>query len=775
MSGKKAAQKRKAPVRRSKSPKARLGFGGWLKRIFKWGLISGLVLGVLAVIVIFVAYQRTEIPDPNKAFQTQTTNVYYDNGKSKVGTFAQQNRESISYDEMPTCMKEGVVAAENRSFWTDRGLDPKGILRAAFSNAQSGQITGGASTITQQYVKVLYLNQERTYQRKIKEAFLSIKLHRSMSKQEILEGYLNTIYFGRGAYGIEAASQAFFSKPASKLKLSQCAVLSAVINNPSRMEPERVDDTGVNTRLLQRYRYILNGMVDMGHVTAAEAAEASAALPKMPKRKQSSAKGGQKGHMLTLVEDELNALGFTDQEITGGGLQVTTTFNKDAMANAAAAVREVAPTTARDGSKITDKQLHAAVASVEPGTGKLIGFYGGQDFLKSELNWAVQGGMVGSTMKPFTTAAALEAGFSIRDTFDGNSPYTFPGSTLQVRNSGQNAGIANGKSYGSAVNGILAMEQSINTAFVDMTNSIPDGTEKVYELARAAGIPGQEAQQKFPGIPATSGDFYPEDTLITLGKAQISPINMANAYATIAAGGLRADVHVVTKVVDRTGEVRYQHRNNTTRVMDEDVAADVSYTLQRTVTNGTGAKARALGRPAAGKTGTATAPRCGTCSDTHVSSAWFVGYTPEISTAVMYVRGKGREALDGWMPSYYGSEYPARTWLAMMTPTVAGTEITQFPAPAYVDGEAPKTGHEPSRAEAPAAPKPSKKPKPTKSPSARPTTTAPVPSPTQTPTQAPVDPEPSVTPVDPPSTAPVDPPTTAAPVDPPTSTAPPVP
>jgi membrane peptidoglycan carboxypeptidase len=706
---------------------------GRLLWLLKWGLLSGLLLLVLLVVVLVVAYQRTSIPKANEAFQTQTTNIYYAGGKSKIGQFAVQNRESIPYDQMPECMKQGVVDAENRSFWTDKGIDPKGIIRAAFSNAKSGQTQQGASTITQQYVKILYLNQERTYTRKVKEAFLSLKLQRTLSKREILEGYLNTIYFGRGAYGVQAAAHAYFDKPAAKLDLKQCAVLSAVLNNPSALDPANGDDNA--QALLQRYRYVLRSMADAHDISDAEAADASAALPKFPEPKQSSAKGGQRGHMLTLVQNELHQLGFTDEEINGGGLRVTTTFNKEAMANTEEAVKEAAPTQAKDGSKITDKKLHVGVASVQPGTGALVAFYGGQDFLKSQLNWAVQRGMVGSTMKPFTLATALENGFSLKDTFDGNSPYELPGTDHQVHNEGEQSGQPDGFSYGSHITALKALEESVNTAFVDMQLAIPGRAKAVYETAKKLGVPPAKPEQDFPGIPMTSNpDFSPENGLLTLGNSRISPINMANAYATIANGGERANVHVVTKVVDRTGAVRYQWKAHTERAVDEDIAADTSYAMQEVVKSGTGRAALALGRPAAGKTGTATN------DDGDVSSSWFVGYTPQLATAVMYVRGDGDDKLDGWMPSYFGADYPTDTWLAVMERDLAGQEVVDFPPPAWVDGDAPSTGHAPVPTRAPAPPKP----KPTKKPSKpKPTKTAP-PAPTQQPTtQAPVPPPPT--------------------------------
>ena len=207
-----------------------------LLTVLKWLLIVGLVVTLTGIGAFYYAYTQTTIPNPNADFQTETTKVYYADGKTELGQFATQNRESIAYSEMPDNIKQAVVAAEDQSFWTNQGIDPKGILRAAFSNAR-GNSTQGASTITQQYVKILYLTQERSLQRKAKEAFLSLKLQREQSKQEILEGYLNTIYFGRGAYGIQAAAMAYFDVPAKDLNLKQAAVLASVLNDPNDLDP----------------------------------------------------------------------------------------------------------------------------------------------------------------------------------------------------------------------------------------------------------------------------------------------------------------------------------------------------------------------------------------------------------------------------------------------------------------------------------------------------------------------------------------------------------
>lgn len=722
------------------------------KKAAKWTAIVSLVLALMGVGAFAVLYNTIEVPNPNADFKTETSFIYYNNGEDEIGRFAIQDRDSIPLGEMPQTLKDAVIAAENRTFWTDSGIDPKGILRAAFSNAQ-GNSTQGASTITQQYVKILYLTQERSLTRKVKEAILSLKLQRQQTKSQILEGYLNTIYFGRGAYGVQAAAQAYFDKPAKDLSLQQSAVLASVLNNPTSFDPANGKDA--KEALKGRYQFVLDGMAELDFIDADEAEQARENLPKFPQLDAESTYGGQRGHALKLVRDELNRLGFTDEEIDGQGLRITTTFTKKAMDAAKDGVLEQRP----EGFK--DKELHVAVASVEPGTGALRGFYGGQDYLDSQINWASAGGMVGSTMKPVTLAAAIKEGYSLEDTFEGNSPFEFPDG-LEVRNEGG----GDGNDYGSSVDAIYAMEQSINTAFVDMSDGMEDGPQKIYDMARKMGIPGQEPSKKFPGIPTRSVDMLPDDTLITLGKARISAINMANTYATLAAGGQRSEVHVIDKVVDATGETVYDYKSTAQEVLDPDIAADVSFALQETVADGTGRTAADLEYPAAGKTGTATNTK------DQVSSAWFVGYTPQLATAVMYVRGDGDDQLDGWLPSYFGSAFPTSTWLAVMQRAMEGEEVEEFPEPVYVDGEAPEDGHSPV-VTPPPAPSPTRKPpKPSE------TTTSPSPTPTPTPTPTP-SPTPTPTPTPTPSCgvlgcqtpSPSDPP----PSEPPPSSAPPSP
>ncbi len=268
----------RAKGRGSRKQKPQLTGKEKLRKALKYTLIAGLVGCLILVSMFYIAYRATDIPSENSAFKAQTTNVYYSDGKSKIGRYAVQNRESIPLADVPKVMQDAVVAAEDRTFWTNKGIDPKGIIRAAFSNAKGGA-TQGASTITQQYVKILYLSQERTLKRKIKEAFLSLKIQQKKSKSEILEGYLNTIYFGRGAYGVQAASKAYFGIPAKKLNASQSAMLAAVLNSPNYLSPDRGDSS--RAALHARYDYVVSAdEVDGGRSPAPTPPRSPASCPK---------------------------------------------------------------------------------------------------------------------------------------------------------------------------------------------------------------------------------------------------------------------------------------------------------------------------------------------------------------------------------------------------------------------------------------------------------------------------------------------------------------
>jgi membrane peptidoglycan carboxypeptidase len=712
-----SAQKGAASTKGAKGVKERRP-GRW-KRVIGWCVVTMLAAVLVLMGIFYFTYKKTQIPDPNVAFEAQSTYVTYSGGKTRIGQFADQNRESIPLADIPQSMQNAAIAAEDRTFYTNSGIDPKGIIRAAFSNAK-GNSTQGASTITQQYVKILYLSQERTISRKIKEALLSLKVQQEKSKSEILEGYLNTIYFGRGAYGVQAAADAYFNKPAKKLTVPESAMLAAILNSPNYLSPDR--GAAARQALLERYDYVLRGMVSMNNLDSTEADRYFGKLPKLTTAKNPNQYGGQKGFMLSMVKAELLAKGFDETAIDTGGLRVETTFTRKAMSAAQDGILAQRPQGL--------KRLHVAAATVDVKTGALLGFYGGQNYLDSQLNWAKLGGSPGSAFKPFALAAGIKAGFSLKDSFAGNSPYHYKEGGGQVVNEGEGTGT----NYGSRISLTKATEESVNTAFANLTDSIPDGPQKILDTAVAMGIP-----RDTPGLEPNRA--------IALGSATISPITMANAYATIADGGKHHDWYVIKKVTRASdGKVLYKAPRKTNQVISYDITRDVSWALQQVVKYGTGQNARALGRPAAGKTGTATN------ANGDVSSSWFVGYTPQVATAVMYVRGKGNEALNGFLPTYFGANYPTYTWRAIMSAVMNGLPTVDFPPAANLDGQAPETGHAPYVAPPPPPKKQPKKTKTTQAPATQaPATQAPTQAPaTHTPTPAPTTPaDPGCLPADP--------------------------
>jgi membrane peptidoglycan carboxypeptidase len=630
-------------------------------KILKWGSIVGAAFFVVGMIVIYIIYKTIDIPNANAAFEAQTSTVYYSDGTHQLGTFAVQNRHSIPYSQIPISMRNAVVSAENRSFWTDPGLDPKGIVRAAWTNLHSDS-TQGASTITQQYVKILYLSQERTWTRKIKEAFIAVKIDQELSKQQILEGYLNTIYFGRGAYGVDAAAEAYFQKPARFLTVPESAVLAAVLNSPSNLDP--AVSRANRAPLLARYRYVLDGMGEMGNLTPSEVARYQQQLPPIADPSTRDQYAGQRGYLMAMVLQALKQQGLSDEQIYGGGLKIVTTFSFHDMQAAQQAVYDVRPKG--------KQQLHVGLASVEPATGAVRAVIGGRNYLSSQLNWATNLVQPGSTFKAFALAAALSDGFTLDDSLDGNSPFTLPDGT-EVHNEGEASGIPNGQSYGT-ISLRYATEESVNTAFVDLTTQMQNGPARIIAAAEAAGIPSDA-----PGLHP-----FPN---VALGTASVSPLAMADSYATFASNGNHHDWYIIQSVSNPGGSI-YEHKQEATRAFSPAVASNVTSALQGVVESGTGQNALALDRPAAGKTGTATAASCDTCEE-HVSSSWFVGYTPQLATAVTYTRGDGNDPLDGYLDTYFGADYPTKTWTEYTAAALQGRKVLQFPPPGELNGTQP--------------------------------------------------------------------------------------
>ncbi len=636
----------------------------------KWARGILITIGALAVLglisatgVVVVGYTTTTRPDANAEFKTATTFVYYNDGKSELGNFAIQNRIPLTFDKMPETMKQATVAAENRSFWTDRGISIRGMVRAGWTIARGGDIQGG-STITQQYIKILYLNSDRTLTRKFRELFLAYKINKEMSKEEILAGYLNTIYFGHGAYGLEAASKEYFGIDAKKLTVPQAAFLATVVNNPSMYDPRDEDD---HSRILSRYRYVLHSMTEMSNITPAQEAEFAQRLPKFPKTPSNQRYGGPNGFLMKMVERELSAAGFDSSQISGGGLKITTTFDEDAQEAAVEAAQKYTKRSARAAGRKASK-LHAALASVDVNSGEVIAMYGGPDFVKNSRNWATTPRPTASTFKAYALAAGLKDGYSLSSRFNGNS-FTPPGESRPVRNEFSNQ-------YGSSVGLIRATAESINTAFVDLTSQMDNGPRKIMKMAQAAGAP--------------KGAGWDNNYRVPLGTAEVSPLAQASAYATFANDGVSVANHVVREVKDRKGNVIYQAQPEKKRAVTEDIAHDVTFALSNVVEQGTGQAVQTLERPVAGKTG--TKDRTNNDGSSDVVSAWFVAYTRQISTAVMYVAGNdGNGDLDNYArpgdSTFFGGTYPALTWADYMKTATKGQAVKEFPGPAYVNRE----------------------------------------------------------------------------------------
>ncbi len=620
-------------------------------------ILTILVSGVLAVVLVggvaFAGlYTTTKVPDPNADFQTNTTYLYYDDGTTQMSDLAVQNRTSLSYDQIPKAMKDAQVAAEDRTFWTNPGISPMGMLRAFIAIASGKDVQGG-STITQQYIKLMYLTPQKTISRKVKEVILALKLSNRLSKEEILANYLNTVYFGRGAYGVQAASQAWFGIDAKDLSVGQAAILASVVQNPSILDP-KVDPDNM-TRLKARYEYVLSGMLEEKSITQDQYNQFTGKMPDLPTVKVNPRYQGPKGFLVNMAEQELASLGFTDAQINGGGLRVTTTFDQKAQAAAekSAQANEAQANAAAKSRGSKSAAVHAAIASVDTSSGELVALYGGDDFVKNSRNWGTTARMTGSTFKTFGLIAGLRDGYTLDSTFQGNT-FTPKGESETVRNEFN-------QQYGP-VSLRVATAQSINTAFVDMVSQMDNGPQKVIQAANDAGAPK-----------AGAWDSY---NRIVLGFAEVSPVNMANAYATLANSGKQNQVHVIREVKDRDGNVLYKAAAANKQTVEQNVAATTTSALQSVVSEGTGAKASALGRPVAGKTGTA-----GVGND--IASAWFVAYTKQIATAVMFVAGDdGQSDLDPYRQAgtqtFFGAGFPASTWLSYMQVATQGQPVQGF-------------------------------------------------------------------------------------------------
>jgi membrane peptidoglycan carboxypeptidase len=602
-----------------------------------FGFVAGSVLFALA-------YFTVDVPDANAYVNSQSTIFQYSNGE-EIGRVGTQNRQIVPLAKIPLKVRQAVLAAEDKSFYSNKAFSVTGILRAAFNNLTGGSLQGG-STITQQYAKTAFLTPSRTIQRKVRELVIAIKLENELSKDQIFESYLNTIYFGRGSYGVMTASQQYFNRNVDQLTISQAAVIASILRSPGLYDP--VFAEGNAERLANRFEYVKNNMLEEGWLTEAEAAKMK--LPEVAPRATSGQLSGPKGHVIEAVQKELAKFGFTPDQLLVGGLVIKTTLDQQAQQSAVDAVNRFYPSNAPE-------DLRIGLAAIRPGTGEVLALYGGRDYLERQLNDATQSiTQAGSTFKPFAIVAALEKGIPLTSMWNGDSPQTFDdlGKPYEVFNYGNNG-------WGQ-VDLMTATKHSVNTVFVPLGINV--GPDKVVDVARRAGIPESVAMMPTPSF--------------VLGTSSPHVIDVANAYATFAAQGIRSKPYLVSQVIGSNKGVLYEATPSTEEVFSKDVMADLTYALKGTILGGTGAAALALGRPAAGKTGTSQSN----------ASAWFSAYTPQIAASVSFFRDNATQSLNGigGMTSVTGGSFPARIWTQFMRGALKGQPVMSFPAPANIGG-----------------------------------------------------------------------------------------
>jgi len=580
----------------------------------------------------------------------QRTEVYGSDG-NEIGILRYDiDRELVNIGQVPEEVLATLLAVEDNKFWLHNGVDIRAISRAMIQNVTSGGITQGGSTITQQIVKLRIVGNESSFSRKIREAVLAARLEEEFTKQEILEFYLNEIYFGNGAYGLQAASETYFGKDVGELDVGDAAFLAGLIRSPG------IYDGFKDTEVVGKRRSMsLQSAEDAGIIDAEVRKRfEERGLPDRNRSPQRTDETLRRDYFLDEVTEALlkhPALGETYQErfakVYNGGLRVWTTFDATLQRQMEEAVREVMPEGTRD--------FEIAMASVDPSSGAVRAFIGGPEFAEFQFNLVTQGRrQPGSSFKTYVLAAAVEkAGLFPFDTISGKGPCTFPNPPnvdYEVDNFNESEGKVGTIQF--------AVLKSSNCAFVRL--GLRTGLENVVDVANR--LMGRDAENSFR--PYLS---------LSLGAQEVTPLEQAVAYAAIANDGLRMEPYYISKIEDASGSVLYQHVPRGRRAIKSTTAAWVTDALEQNVIAGTGRRARLeSGQPSAGKTGTSQ----------DFTDAWYVGFTPHLSTSVWMGHPEekvamtdiqGRDGTGGWIP--------ARVWAAYMTRVLQDQEILSFDQP----------------------------------------------------------------------------------------------
>ncbi|HEY2575308.1 MAG TPA: transglycosylase domain-containing protein [Streptosporangiaceae bacterium] len=703
----------------------------WKKGIAVFlGLCGAIIVGLAAT--IGVEYNSTPIPtDVTALAMQQASTVYFSDGKTVVGTLGTTNRQLLSSSQIPGDLKNAVLAAEDRNFYSEGGVSPTGILRAAYEDILgSGAALQGGSTITQQFVRNYYSNvgTQQTISRKLKEIFVSIKLARVKSKDWILTQYLNTIYFGAGAYGVGAAAETYFGEPVSKLNASQDAMIAAMLNAPGQFDP--TPGSAGYKPLVARWQYVLQGMVTMGKLSQADASAAK--FPKVAgTHATSSGWTGYNGYIMQAVESELrDTYHYTVPEIDNGGLRIVTTFSKPMMDALYQTIgqQERAMRAAGPGDGLP-WFAHVGAVLEQPGTGAIVAMYSGPSYsepsayckkIYCDVDMALGNReQVGSSFKPYVLAAARTQGMSVKTSvLDGTSPLCVPSDQYAT----QLAVPANGgcpttpygwhmftNDEGDGATGpqtvVNATAQSLNTAYTDLTHRV--GTQNVINMAKAFGV----NTGNYPNGSNLQADVG--QVGIALGQNSLTVGEQANTFATLAANGEYTTPHVIKDITSGTNliQTKVTHRE----VLTPDEVSDVDYALSQTTISGTGTNAE-MGdhRPMIGKTGTTSTAQ----------SAFFLGAIPQYSFAVgIFTNDQNSstaanaQTLDhlGGLGGY-GGDWPALIWHAFAEKEFLQLPVQNFPVPDYGGSQWNLMGQMPAQQE-------KVTPKPAQTPTPHPTTT----------------------------------------------------
>jgi penicillin-binding protein 1A len=619
-------------------------------RRFLRGVLFGILLLMVATFSLiagfYVAMARSlptlELTQDVSA--AQTTKIF-DNSETPVllaELHGLENREALSTDEIPQVLRDAVVAIEDERFYEHSGVDFLAILRAVWANITHGDIVQGASTITQQLIKNAFLTDEETVDRKLREAALAYQLEKQWSKNKILTEYLNIIYFGEGAYGIESAALTYFGVHAIDLTLDQAALLAGLPQAPSAHSPRRDPEAA-----LARRDVVLNKMYQQGYITSPELQEALSAPLELAEAQDDEEI--TLPYWVEMVREQLVAR-YGSSRVLTGGLRVYISVDLDLQKAAEESIAEILDQPG-DPS--------AALVTIDVKTGRMVAMVGGSDFSELQFNLATQGRrQPGSAFKPFVLVAALQQGVSPDTTYESSSiTLELPTGPWEVS---------------SADHGPLTLAQataeSSNGVYARLVMDL--GADKVAQTAYDMGVVTSLGAEPNPAI-ALGG--------LTTG---VSPLEMAMAYATLATGGERLSSGVasdpsqvgypvtIVRVTDSESNLLDTDSGLRTRVLDEGLATIVTDCLQLVVTSGTGTAAQ-IGRPAAGKTGTTQ----------NYADAWFVGYTPELVTAVWVGYPSGQKPMtDVHGTSVTGGSLPAQIWALFMKRALAGKPVSQFPS-----------------------------------------------------------------------------------------------